>query len=105
MAADGVVVSRAERLTEARRGPAAVLESLEDLIRELGVADGVGAIGVACAGQIDPATGTVVYSPNLDWRDVPLAATLTRAFRLPVTVENDVRAAAWGEFTAGAGRG
>jgi glucokinase len=58
---------------------------------------------VACAGQIDPATGAVIYAPNLGWRDVPLAARLAEIFRLPVVVENDVRAAAWGEFVDGAG--
>jgi glucokinase len=64
------------------------------------------ALGVACAGQIDPATGAVIYAPNLDWHDVPLAARLREAFRIPVVVENDVRAAAWGEFVSGAaGRG
>jgi glucokinase len=61
------------------------------------------AIGVACAGQIDPLTGAVVYAPNLGWRDVPLGARLAEIFRVPVVVENDVRAAAWGEFVAGAG--
>ena len=55
---------------------------------------------MACAGQIDPETGTVIYSPNLGWRDVPLGAHLAEAFKVPVIVENDVRAAAWGEFVA-----
>jgi glucokinase len=36
---------------------------------------------------------------------VPLGAHLGRALGLPVVVENDVRAAAWGEFKAGAGAG
>ena len=58
---------------------------------------------MACAGQIDPVTGAVVYAPNLGWRDVPLAGRLARAFSVPVVVENDVRAAAWGEFVAGSG--
>src|SRR5262249_11996889 len=40
---------------------------------------------------------------NLGWRDVPLAARLKEAFHVPVVIENDVRAAAWGEFVAGAG--
>ena len=63
------------------------------------------ALGVACAGQIDPLTGAVVYAPNLGWRDVPLAARLREVFRIPVVVENDVRAAAWGEFIAAGRRG
>jgi glucokinase len=58
---------------------------------------------VACAGQIDPVTGAVVYAPNLGWRDVPLSDRLARTFGVPVVVENDVRAAAWGEFVTGAG--
>lgn len=60
---------------------------------------------MACAGQIHPATGTVIYAPNLGWRDVPLAAHLQQGLGRRVTVENDVRAAAWGEFVFGAGAG
>jgi len=66
--------------------------------------DRIAAIGVACAGEIRP-NGLVVHAPNLGWRDVPLGATLADAFSVPVVVENDVRAAAWGEFRFGAGRG
>ncbi len=62
-------------------------------------------VGVACAGQIHPETGTVVYAPNLQWRDVPLGRVLRDSLRLPVVVENDVRAAAWGEFCFGVGPG
>ena len=63
------------------------------------------AVGVATAGQIQPATGVVVEAPNLGWRDVPLRARLAEATGAAVTVENDVRAAAWGEFVYGAGQG
>lgn len=62
-------------------------------------------IGIAAAGQIHPDTQAVVYAPNLNWRGVPLKARLEDRFALPVRVENDVRAAAWGEFCFGAGRG
>lgn len=63
------------------------------------------AIGIAAAGQIHPDTQAVVYAPNLNWRDVPLKTRIEARFVLPVRVENDVRAAAWGEFRFGAGRG
>jgi glucokinase len=82
-----------------------VLASLVQIVRELLASQPAPAVGVACAGQIHPRTGAVVYAPNLDWRDVPLAAALGEALGLPIAVENDVRAAAWGEFTFGAGRG
>jgi len=65
----------------------------------------VSAIGVAAAGQIHPVTGVVVEAPNLGWQDVPLRARLSAATGCPVIVENDVRAAAWGEFTHGAAQG
>ena len=47
----------------------------------------------------------MVNAPNLGWRDVPLADELTRACGTRVLVENDVRAAAWGEYAYGAGTG
>src|SRR5262249_23453727 len=65
---------------------------------------GMSALGVACAGQVHPETGAV-DAPNLGWHDVPLRAELARAFEVPIVVENDVRAAAWGEFSYGAGAG
>lgn len=105
MTDDGRLFSQTEALTEAHRGPSAVLDTLQAVIRSL--ADGLDSLtslGVACAGQIDADTGTVAYAANLGWRDVPLAASLGAAFDVPVTVENDVRAAAWGEYRFGARR-
>ncbi len=66
--------------------------------------DALTSIGVACTGQIHPESGAVVSAPNLGWRHVPLAATLSAKFGVPVTIENDVRAAAWGEFSFGGHR-
>lgn len=91
--------------TDARRGPEAVLAAIQQLIRQVTPAPPpLLAIGIACAGQIDPATGAVVQAPNLGWTNVPLGARLSEAFGVRTVVENDVRAAAWGEFVAGAGR-
>jgi glucokinase len=87
-----------------RQGTGAVLDRLRATIDEA-AGTAPSAIGVACAGQIDAATGAVVEAPNLGWRDVPLAEELRRAFGVPVAIENDVRAAAWGEFRFGTGRG
>jgi glucokinase len=83
-----------------------VLETLRQTVTELATAcGGLTALGVACAGQIHPDSGAVLDAPNLGWRDVPLADELARAFAVPIVVENDVRAAAWGEFVYGAGQG
>jgi glucokinase len=97
--------SQTEALTEAHRGPAAVLETIQTAIRSLACGlDELASIGVASAGQIHPDTGAVAYAVNLGWRNVPLGRTLADTFRVPVTVENDVRAAAWGEYRFGAHR-
>lgn len=102
---DGRLTSQTEALTEAQRGPAAVLEILRGTVASLvDDLDDLASIGVACAGQIHPETGAVVQAANLGWRNVPLAATLASAFGVPVSVENDVRAAAWGEFRFGVHR-
>ena len=106
MGDDGNIQARAEALTDPRRGTAAVLQSLQKIVTELVAAHpNVAGVGVACAGQIHAASGVVVEAPNLGWHDVPLAAELRSAVNVPVVVENDVRAAAWGEFTSGAGKG
>jgi glucokinase len=101
---DGRLLARTETLSEPRRGPAAVLDTLHQTITELAAPlDGLTALGVACAGQIHADTGVVVQAPNLGWSNVPLGGELRRALGVPVVLENDVRAAAWGEFTSGAG--
>lgn len=82
-----------------------MLATLTELVRGLLASHPARAVGVACAGQIHPRTGTVVYAPNLLWRDVPLGGALRDALGVAVAVENDVRAAAWGEFRFGAAVG
>lgn len=60
-------------------------------------------VGVGAAGLVD-LDGVVRYAPNLDWRDYPLRRLLESELGLPVRVENDAAAAAWGEYVVGAGR-
>ena len=82
--------------------PAAIVEEAASLIRELSFEHEVDAVGVACAAFIDRSRSTVYFSPNLAWRDVPLKARLESVLDLPVIIENDASAAAWGEFRFGA---
>jgi glucokinase len=104
-----LVVDRAGRVLarEVRPTPAddqaATLDAMVDASRSLASGEVVG-VGIAAAGLID-LEGVMRFAPNLAWRDVPLAAHLGRALRLPVVAENDNNAAAWGEYRFGAGRG
>jgi glucokinase len=61
-------------------------------------------VGVGAAGYIDADRSTVLFAPNIAWRDEPLGRDLSNLTGLPVTIENDANAAAWGEFQYGAGR-
>ncbi len=64
----------------------------------------VQALGIGIAGQVD-FEGIVRYAPNLKWRNVPLKEKLEKNLGIPVVAINDVRAATWGEWRFGSGRG
>lgn len=61
-------------------------------------------ISIATPGVVDPLTGMVLEgSPNLpEWSNIGLAQYFKDTFHVPVTVENDVRAALVGEMYSGA---
>ncbi len=67
--------------------------------------EGVTAIGIGMAGLVDVRSGVLLWTPNLVWRNLPLAEGLGQRFGLPVTVDNDATAAAWAESRLGASRG
>ncbi len=88
--------------------PAEIVHTIGDLVRQLteplaGTGTVVEAVGASAAGFVDKQRATLVFAPNLAWRDEPLKSHLERELGLPVVVENDANAAAWGEFTFGAG--
>ena len=61
------------------------------------------AVGVGVPGAVDNRTGTVLFTSNLDWRQLPLAAQLREKLGLPVCLGNDADCAALGETLAGGG--
>ena len=65
------------------------------------------AVGMACAGIVNPATGRLGRSPNLPgWENSDLGSDVAAAFGgVPVALANDVNGALYGEFRQGAGRG
>jgi glucokinase len=63
----------------------------------------VAGIGIGAAGFIGADRSTVLFAPNIRWRDEPLAERVCELTDVPVVVENDASAAAWGEFRFGAG--
>jgi glucokinase len=60
------------------------------------------AVGIGVPGRVDRESGTVSLAVNLGWDRLPLGAQLGDLLGVPVTVENDVRAAAAGLYARGA---
>lgn len=104
---DGTIKDVERVKTDVSGGAKAVQKQIEDLANTLikKASDVPVSLGIGVAGQIDKKTGAVSYAPNLKWHDVPLDAELEKQLDIPVTVLNDVRAAAWGEWLHGAGKG
>ena len=105
----GGVVDESGTVVEKLRveSPATDVEAIEDAIAELvgrlASRHEITAVGVGAAGYVDRARAKVLFAPNLAWRDVDLKAELEERVEVPVVIENDANAAAWGEFRFGAG--
>ncbi|MDT9593781.1 ROK family glucokinase [Nocardioides zeae] len=107
--AGGVVDEKGRILARLRaESPAsdseAIAATVTSLVTELAREHAVEHVGVGAAGFVDAGRSTVLFAPNLAWRDEPLGSELAQRLGLPVVVENDANAAAWGEFVFGAGR-
>jgi glucokinase len=107
--AAGVVDVAGEVLAHTRRDTPAddvakTRDTIVEVVAELAAEHEVTAVGIGAAGWIDAARSTVLFAPNIAWRDEPLRDYVSTAVGLPVVVENDANAAAWAEFRFGAGR-
>jgi glucokinase len=90
------------------RAPSAVLDALAVVVRAAidAARYDITGIGIGSPGNIDPATGTIRYSPNFGWENVPLGSRVKAAFpKYDVFVANDARCATLGEYVHGVGQG
>jgi glucokinase len=100
-----------EEPSELHQRPEQILDRIIGLASELIAQldrDEVAALGVSSTLDVDPLSGHIrtVAHPHLSqWQGLALRQLLVDRFGLPVAVENDGVAAAWGEWRAGAGRG
>lgn len=79
-----------ERLTKT------IQEAIEDA-----KVDSIRGIGVGSPGPLNPKTGVIIDTPNLAWKDFPLAQYLKKRFKVPVVVDNDVNVGTYGEYRFG----
>jgi len=61
-------------------------------------------LGLALPGLVDVESGILLFSPNLQWRNVPLREIFQNHTGLPVFIDNDANAAAQGEHLFGVAR-
>ena len=92
-----------ETPTNAKLGGRHIMDTLISLIKDQSDYD---AIGISTAGQVNSKEGYIIYAnqniPN--YTGTKIREELEALFHVPVTVENDVNAAAMGEAVYGAGK-
>ncbi|TVL90921.1 ROK family glucokinase [Streptomyces sp. SAJ15] len=85
--------------------PEGVVDAIADAVRTVSAGYDVEAVGIGAAGYVDDKRATVLFAPNIRWRHEALKDKVEKRVELPVVVENDANAAAWGEYRFGAGQG
>ena len=102
--ASGKVLATSRRDTP-REGGSALTKTIAEVALELIQQHSISAVGVSAAGFVSSDRKTMLATPNIaDWNGVQLDLELTKLIGLPVVIENDANAAAWGEAKFGAGR-
>jgi glucokinase len=94
----GTIVARARLVTG--WGADAVVRTVLAAVDSLStqVADAIESVGIGIPGQVEPGTARVVHAVNLGVDQLDLAAAVGPELGVPVRVENDVKAAAFGAF-------
>ena len=106
----GKILATSKKPAKGERGGDAVLDRVAETVDEA-LADAgmtrkdVGALGMAVPSPVNQETGVALFSPNLNWRNLPVKDMLEKRLGLPVHADNDVNLGTLGEYTFGAGRG
>lgn len=98
----GLLLAMARRRTPTQ-DPEHIADVVAEIVAQFRQDYDVVAVGVGAAGFVDATRSTIVFAPNLAWRNTPLREQIASRLDVPVVVENDANAAAWGEYRFGAG--
>ncbi|MFE9685242.1 ROK family glucokinase [Streptomyces sp. NPDC002701] len=85
--------------------PQAIVDAIAAAVEGARAGHEIVGVGIGAAGYVNRERSTVYFAPNIDWRQEPLKTEVEARVGLPVVVENDANAAAWGEYKFGAGKG
>lgn len=103
------VLWRHKESTAQLKGQEPILNRLIEILQEACLqAQALGqnllGMGLGLPGLVDSASGTLLFAPNLTWRNVPIRALLQSKFNFTVYVNNEANMAALGESYFGAAR-
>ena len=101
--ADGKIIAKDSVPTLPQRGWKYVVNDMADLTKRITADAGyemsdVKAIGIGSPGTIDTDNGVVVFAANIGMEKTPVAAELGKYLGIPIHMENDANAAAYGEY-------
>ena len=85
--------------------PQAIVDAIAAAVEGARAGHEIVGVGIGAAGYVNRQRSTVYFAPNIDWRQERLKDEVEARVGLPVVVENDANAAAWGEYKFGAGKG
>jgi glucokinase len=105
----GRVLGKDKRPTEAPLGAVGVMNRIADSVKAASENSGLPwkshqGIGIGSPGPLNPKKGIILYTPNLNWKNVHLTDYLKRKTGKKVVLENDANLAALGETWIGAGK-
>ncbi|MCG6956533.1 MAG: ROK family protein [Gemmatimonadetes bacterium] len=113
-AEDGATAALRSRPTASMQSAEDAVDQIVEMAREV-ITEGLAAVGcrredvlgvgIGSPGPLDLEGGIVLDAFNLGWKEFPLRDRVAVAVGLPVHLENDARAATWGEYWRGAGQG
>jgi glucokinase len=104
---NGEIVHRGNPMDTQELGkPDAIIDALVNLVGHFGELDPqLAGIGIGLPGLVDSVNGVVHELTNVQgWEEIPLRQILRDRTGLPVTVENDAKAMAYGEWKYGAAK-
>ncbi len=100
---EGKILNQSSRPTLSNRHYSEIVKDIAELCIEVAQAGAknisdIKGIGIGAPGSVDSENGIVVYADNLDWHNIPLADELRKYIDVPIKIENDANAAAYGEY-------
>lgn len=100
---DGKIINKLFTPTLPQRSFEEIIKDMAFLCNKLLSESGIDiseiqAIGVGTPGAVDNKKGVVLNAGNLGWHNADIKNEMSKYFRVPINIENDANAAAYGEY-------